>query len=366
MRIIQLIHNIGSGGAERFVVNLANCLEEKGYEVEVCILLDGSIREYAFLKQFLNHGVTFHSFNFTPGFSFKKLLEVDSYIRSRQPDVVHCHLNVIPYIFPLAFRNRRIRFVHTIHNVAEKAIGIKIQYGLNSFFYRKHLILPVTISQRCQDSFKKLYHLDNVPAIDNGCTIVSPSVSYVQVGDEINKIKDGKDIPVFIHVARFAFQKNQDLLIDVFNKLAEERQDFVLLIIGDGFQKENAEELRKRACGKIHFCGEKANVGDYLLHSDAFCLTSFYEGLPLSLLEALSAGITPICTPVGGIPDVIKDGLTGYLSDGIDTSSYLAAIHRFLKCRIDPEMLKLHFKEHFSMNTCTEKYIKIYSNSSYE
>lgn len=360
MKIIQLIYEIGSGGAERFVVNLANCLVAEGHEVEVCTLLDDDLREYGFLKQFLNPKVSFHGFKFSPGISLKKIIEVDTYIKNVKPDIVHCHLNVIPYIYALALRNRNIRFVHTIHNVAEKAAGAGYQYALNKYFYRKEIIQPVTISIKCLDSYKQFYHLDNAPCIDNGGEAVQASPSFDLVRTEVNSLKEGKDIPVFVHVARFDQQKNQSLLIDVFNKLDEEGVDFILLVVGDGFQKESAKELTQRACRKIHFLGEKGNVGDYLLHSDAFCLTSNYEGLPISLLEALSAGVTPICTPVGGIPDVIKEGVTGYLSDGVDISSYLAAIHRFLNIKINPELLKKHFEEHFSMKACTEKYIKVY------
>ncbi len=366
MKIIQLIYGIGSGGAERFVVNLANCLVEMGHEVEVCILLDDSFRENSFLKQFLKPGVSFHSFKFKPGLSLRKIIQVDSYIKSKKPDVVHCHLNVIPYIFALAYRNKGIRFVHTIHTVADKAAGASYQYRLNRFFYKKEIIQPVAISLRCQESFKAFYHLDNAPCIDNGCVTVEPSSCFEQVGVEVEQLKNGKDIPVFIHVARFDSPKNQDLLIDVFNKLSKEGLEFILLIIGDGFQKVKATELRNRACRYIHFLGVKGNVGDYLMHSDAFCLTSRYEGLPISLLEAMSAGVTPICTPVGGIPDVIQEGVTGYLSEEVTLPSYIAAIRRFLNCKLDATILKQHFKNHFSMQACTKKYIEVYKNFIHE
>lgn len=363
MRIIQLVYSLCSGGAERFVVSLSNCLAEMGHEVEICMLLDDAVEGRVFNKVFLRPEVQFHSMKFSTGFSLTKKRKVESYIKSKQPDVVHCHLNVIPYIYGLAYRNRSIRFVHTLHSVAENAAGLKYQFGLNKFFYRKQIIQPVTISKKCQDSYVGFYHLDNAPYIDNGCAAVKPSPNYDKVCAEVENLKQGKNIPVFIHVARFDKLKNQDLLIDAFNTLSKEGLEFVLLVIGNGFQTEEALSLRNRACQNIRFLGEKNNVGDYLLNANAFCLTSIFEGLPISLLEALSAGITPICTPVGGIPDVIEEGTTGYLSEDANLSSYLSAIHRFLDCRLDSDVLKRHFENNFSMYACAEKYVEIYKNN---
>ncbi len=364
MRIIHLIYSLCSGGAERFVVSLSNQLVGMKYEVEICMLLDDKNKEMIFNKAFLNPEVRFHSMHFSPGFSLKKVSVVEEYIKSRHPDVVHCHLNVIPYIFKLAYCDHSIRFVHTLHNIAEKAVGTKFQYCLNKFYYRRQIIQPVMISKKCLDSFKTLYHLNNAPYINNGCNRAEPSPEYHLVCTEIERFKGGKDIPLFIHIGRFHPQKNQELLIDAFNELSNEGYTFSLLIIGNGFQTKEAEKLKNKACEKIHFLGEKKNVGDYLLNADAFCLTSYFEGLPISLLEALSAGVTPICTPVGGIPDVIIDNVTGFLSEGTELFSYLDALHRFLKKKIDPFFLQNYFNEHFSMQTCAENYIAIYESQS--
>lgn len=362
MKIIQLVYSLCSGGAERFVVSLSNCLVEAGHEVEVCMLLDDVVDGLAFNKPFLKPEVRFHSMKLSTGFSLSKKRKVEKYIESQHPDVVHCHLNVIPYIFGLAYRDKSIRFVHTLHSVAENAAGSKYQYGLNRFFYRKGLIQPVTISLKCQESYVKFYHLHNAPYIDNGCAAVTPSSVFETVRNEMETLKRGKDIPVFIHVARFAPPKNQQLLVDAFNYLYNNNMEFALLVLGSGFQSGKGLELQRKACPNIHFLGEKENVGDYLLNSDAFCLTSTREGLPISLLEALSAGVTPICTPVGGIPDVIEDGVMGYLSEDVSLLSYLSAVHRFLECRLDSGALKRHFENHFSMQACAEKYLEIYKS----
>lgn len=360
MKIIQLVYSLCSGGAERFVVSLSNCLVEAGHDVEICMLLDDTVEYHVFNKVFLNPNVKFHSMKFSTGFSLSKKRRLEKYIKLQNPNVVHCHLNVIPYVYGLAYKDQSIRFVHTLHNVAEYTAGPRYQYGINRYFYKKGLIQPVTISLKCQESYVDFYHLNNAPYIDNGCADVVPSPKFNTVVKEIEKLRQEKSIPVFIHVARFNPQKNQELLVDAFNALSKEGVVFILLVLGNGWSSKEAILLKNKACSKIVFLGEKNNVSDYLLCSDAFCLTSFFEGLPISLLEALSAGVTPICTSVGGIPDVIKESETGYLSEDINLPSYISAIHRFLGKRLDPDSLKRHFKDNFSMKACMEKYVQIY------
>lgn len=362
MKIIQLIYSLSSGGGERFVVELSNELVERGNEVTICMLLDDSDYRLSFNKQFIAKKVKFHSMKFNSGFSVSKVKKLESYILSENPDIVHCHLNVIPYIFRLAWLNRNIKFFHTLHNIASKASGYNYQYFLNKYFYAKEIIKPVTISKQCQYSYEEFYNLHNAKCINNGCIQVNPSDKFVYVRDEITQLKHKLEAQVFIHVARFNEQKNQQLLIDVFNKLNEEGLEFVLLIVGNGYNTEKGEFLQQQACDKIHFLGEKNNVGDYLLCSDAFCLTSNYEGLPISLLEALSCGVTPICTPVGGIPDVITDGVNGYLSVGISIDTYCHAVKRYIDNPIEKLSLIDFFRNNYSMDVCVQKYEQLYNN----
>lgn len=361
MKIIQLIYSLCSGGAERFVVSLSNQLAEMGHDVTVCMLLSDKDTAYLFNSQFMNSHVQFHSMGFMPGFSLKKVTDVEKYILSQQPDVVHCHLNVIPYIFRLAFTHSDIRFIHTLHSVAENASGKNWQKYVNRFFYKNGYITPVTISEKCRQSYMQYYGLPSPVLIDNGCEIPRKSIKFDAVTAEVEYYKNNKNTPVFIHVARFHEQKNQKLLIEVFNELDRNEQDFVLLVIGDGFDHGLGTELKRQACSKIHFLGLKDNVADYMHCSEAFCLTSIYEGLPISLLEAMACGVAPICTRVGGIPDVIEDGKTGFLSD-VDERSYIVALERYMNEPIDRERLINRFKSDYSMASCALNYLKVYGS----
>lgn len=359
MKILQLIYSLSSGGAEKFVVNLSNELVAMGHEVCVCILRKAN-EINTFNRQFLDDRIFFAALEIPEGFSLRKVRKVEEFLDGFNPDVVHCHLNVIPYVFRYSLMHRGVRFVYTLHSVAQYASGATCQKPFNRFFFRNGFIQPVTISGLCDESYHSYYGMDNAVQIDNGAPSISPSDEYQKVRREVSVLCRGERLPVFIHVARFHHLKNQSLLVDAFNELDSDGYDFRLLIIGNGYTSDDGLLLQKRACRKIVFLGEKTNVGDYLLCSDVFCLSSRYEGLPISLLEAMSCGLIPVCTAVGGIPDVIKDGVNGYLDRGMSVKSYCDVLRKCLERPIPADVVKASYNRNFSMETCAKKYIEIY------
>ncbi|MEP6467604.1 MAG: glycosyltransferase family 4 protein [Parafilimonas sp.] len=117
----------------------------------------------------------------------------------------------------------------------------------------------------------------------------------------------------------------------------------------------------------VHFLGKVTNVSDYLLCTDAFVLTSTFEGLPISLLEALSAGAVPVCTPVGGIINIVAKNI-GFLSTDISIEAFSNALRSYLNAdeatinNLKQNGKDLYNKE-FSMKTCAAKYDALYHSA---
>ncbi|KAA2456752.1 glycosyltransferase family 4 protein, partial [Alistipes onderdonkii] len=117
-----------------------------------------------------------------------------------------------------------------------------------------------------------------------------------------------------------------------------------------------------------YWLGAKNNVGDYLLQADFFVLSSLFEGLPISLLEAISCGVIPICTPAGGIPDVINSESNGYVSKSFGADDF----YYTLKRAFDDEKyfnrihLEEYFENNFSMRHCAEGYFNAFSHNDTE
>lgn len=358
MKIIHFLYELVSGGAERFVVDLANAQAAGNHDVTVCILRPLNDRS-GFNRQFLSPQVGFRSLGVESGISPAKLRVVKDYFLSERPDVIHCHHNILPYLTLLAFNPRKPVIVHTVHSAAERANKNSVERCLTEFMYKRRIVRPVTISSECNASFARVYGF-SADCIVNGRAEYTPGRDSESVKQEIAGFRATDNTKVFVHVGRCHPVKNQQMLIDVFNALDKEGVDFTLLVLGAAFDAALGQEIVKRACPKIHFLGEKSNVADYLMNSDAFCLTSLSEGLSISLLEAIQCGLTPICTPVGGNPDVVIDGKTGYLSADLSQEAYLYAIHRYLDHPLDKAAQKQYFKENFSMETCCAKYVALY------
>lgn len=355
---MEVIYSLKSGGAERITVDLSNELSRMGHDVTLVVFRDDKENsELSFYKEELSKKIKYINLRIKEGFRVSPFIAVHRLVAKRKPEIIHCHLNVIPYFYFIALFGKKVNIFHTLHNVAKYTLSPK-QYHFNRFFYSKYKITPIAISDLCNETYRKHYHLDNATTINNGRSPVRRSESFRDVQKEIKTLQKNAQDLVFIHIAHFAKQKNQDLLIDVFNQLFEEGYNFTLLIIGSGFDSENAQELKSKSCSKIKYLGLKENIGDYLFASDAFCLSSAYEGAPISLLEALSAGCLPICTPVGGIPNIIDDEINGYLSKDVSFEEYKKAVLKFINHpkNIPPERLCMHFKENYSIGKCAFEY----------
>ncbi|MBN9352244.1 MAG: glycosyltransferase [Chitinophagaceae bacterium] len=364
MKIVQMTFSLASGGAERFVVDLSNELASRGHEVYL-VVFRNSLKSNAdphFYRSLIDEKVWYVNLEIQEGFSIIAFWKLFKLLKGIGPDVIHCHLDVIPYIFLLALKKGEPKYIHTLHSIASKTISLNVQRSINFFYYKTNRIHPVTISEICNSSYKKFYGLANATKIENGRSPVMPTIKISEVKSELDSYRRNAQTPIFIHVGRFSYEKNQKLLIQVFNKLANEGFKFILLIIGNGYNSPEGLNFQKQACPSIKFLGEKLNINDYFLNSDAFCLTSLYEGLPISLLEALSAGCTPICTPAGGIPSVITNGQTGYLSKDFSEESYYSVVKQYLlqPNAINKETLWRYFELNFSIKRCASEYLKLY------
>ena len=137
------------------------------------------------------------------------------------------------------------------------------------------------------------------------------------------------DAVVFGIIARLTEQKGHRILFDA---LAEHPAlaDVHVLLIGDG---ELRDDLRSRADahglgGRVHFLGARRDLGDLLAAVDVFVMPSFWEGLPLSMVLAMGAGLPVVATRVAGIPEVVTDEVTGLLVPPGDATALGAALAR--------------------------------------
>lgn len=357
MKILQIIYSLCSGGAERFVVDLSNRLaEDKGNEVIILVVNDLRQEGCSHYLSDVKDNVRVISLGFN-GLGIRSIYGIFKTIKRERPDVVHCHSNLILLYLP-AFFLKTPRYVHTLHSLADKCLVWKWCKPPNRYLYSEK-VQAVTISKECSRSYRSLYVLNNDCLIINGREKIQLTSDAGAVKGEVYSLTNGKR-PVFINVARRDPAKNHKLLFDVFERLSDESNDAQLLVLGSGHEA-NAERYMNHP--NIHVVGERRNVGDYLACADFFILSSVYEGLPLTLLEAMSMGVVPVCTPAGGIKDVIRDGENGILANGFDADNLYDTVKKAMKTAsaISKESMAREFSERYSMDVCAKKYYQTYS-----
>ena len=364
MKILQIALSLGGGGAERIVTDLSNRLLTMGnYEVAILTILDDEDPRNVHYMKALSPKVRVINLHCKSGLQIKVFWRVFKTIKQEKPDIVHIHFSPLLLLFPVLGLSG-ISFFQTIHNLPER---IWRNYGLikrmvTSYLYKTQKIQPVTISPMCQQSYRRLYNVANDICIINGSEPLKTTETEEAVKAEIKKIKPSTDTLVFIHVARHAAQKNHTRLFEGFRRLEKDGYDFVLLVVGDNYGSlADAYKDNKH----IFFMGLKDNVGDYMAQADFFVLSSDYEGLPMTMLEAMSMGVIPISTPAGGVVNVIEDGKNGYITADFDDESFYQKIKQAIneKGRISPETIKDDYEKRFSMRSCAEAYYKAYHKS---
>ncbi|MBO4718387.1 MAG: glycosyltransferase [Prevotella sp.] len=365
MKILQISLSLGGGGAERIVTDLSNRLVTMcNHEVVILTILDDRDPRNVLYMKALSPKVRVINLHCESGLQAKALWGVFKTIKREKPSIVHNHFSPPLLLFPV-FGLSDISYIQTIHNLPE---SLWRKYGLfkkmvSSYLYKTQKIQPVTISPICQQSYRRLYKVANDICIINGSEPLKTTEAAKAVKAEIEEIKPSADTLVFIHVARHAPQKNHARLLDAFCRLEKDGYDFILLVVGDNYGSlADAYKDNKH----IFFMGLKDNVGDYMAQADFFVLSSDYEGLPMTMLEAMSMGVIPISTPAGGVVDVIEDGKNGYITADFDEESFYQKIKQAIneKGRISPETIKDDYEKSFSMKICAEAYYKAYQNNA--
>lgn len=327
MKVLHIVPSLHGGGAEKFAIDLCN---ELSNENEVIICSMHNVTDDMFMAKTLQSNIRLITLDKKVGLSPFMFFKVYKLIKDENPDIVNTHLRAFFYsALAVVFSGKK--FFHTVHNLAQSETR-KTYRRVYKIFFKFFNATPIAISKTVLKSIQEEYgNIINV-LIENGVKTPKISRNYDTVKQIVDSCKINDETKVFINIGRISPQKNQKMLIDVFNRLADEGENIILLIIGDASDRSTKllkKELLSLAKDRVHFLGLQENVADFLACSDAFCLSSLYEGLPITLLESLAMGVVPICTPAGGIVDVLNSE-TGVLSEDFSEEAYLTAIKRYL------------------------------------
>lgn len=361
MKILLLTSSLGGGGAERIAISLCNGFAaNKDNEIVLVSILDDSVPENVLYLNELSPQVRLFNLHSKKGLPIKAIWRLFKIISREHPDIVHAHVSATSLLLP-AIVLRDIHFYNTIHTLPERHdanAGI-VKKILTHYLFKTNKVKPITISETCHKSYYKTYKIHNDICIKNGSEPLKTTDKLGLVKKEIDALKKNSDTTVFIHVGRNHPVKNHDRLFSTFFRLEAEGFNCILIVLGNDY---DIWETKLKDSKSIFLLGPKKNVGDYMAQAEFFVLSSDFEGLPMTLLEAMSMGVVPISTPAGGVVDVIEDGVTGYLSDNFDDDTFYRKVKQAIaeKGRITSVTIKIYFENHYSMETCAKRYYQTY------
>lgn len=314
VRVLQIITKADWAGAQRIVYEICKLAkEDTKIEMEVAVGEKGILEEK--LRNEL--GITVHTIKnlihpIKPIVDLKGYRELKNLIKENNYNVVHCHSTKAGILGRLAASKLKTdKIIYTVHGywpiLQYEGLKRKMAVLLERYLAKRTTNL-VLISKSDIDLSKKMKigNEDKYRLIYNKITVEKDKIKKGILRKELNINQDTKIIG---NVSRVDEQKNPFLFVDIAKEYLKNNDNTLFVWIGDGRLKEQAINYVKKLNleDKVKFIGFRENGIDYLNDFDLLLLTSNWEGVPITILEAIELNIPIFSTDVGGIKEIIGE-----------------------------------------------------------
>jgi Glycosyltransferase len=323
------------GGAEIFTNDLSQELSTRDFEIVFIArkgvkFVDGSINN-VYSSAYPNVSVA--GFNFI----FGQLQILIKLIRLR-PELCFAVMfdSALPcWIYAKLFSKQcSIYFAGNDFKILQSSIGSK-KVSTSGLVLLRHPVYLMLLRLVKKSSFLVVINKEMYEGLVLlGVKRKSISLIYNFIHDDYFKIKRTTKECIVMFCGRIVYEKGVDILVKSFKHVVNANPDVKLILVGDGAQKKNVEELIKNLglTSHVRITGlvSRDEVCLYLSQASLFVLPSRSEALGNSLIEAMAAGLPVVATRVGGIPDVVDDGVNGLLVEPDDIMALSEAINFML------------------------------------
>lgn len=306
MRILYIVtRGDVIGGASMHVLELAGEMQRRGCNVSILLGPGDIVAQLARQRDLHVIVEPLLLRQISPLHDLRCLFRFNRLLRQLQPDVVHLHSAKAGLLGRMVAKIQKIPVVYSVHGWS-----FSMYSGMKARGFRllEKLLLPLT------DKLVLVCKRD----VKLACDILgarSGQIALVHNGiaerPESGLVKDS--VPCrLISVARFEAPKDQITLVKAMATIPS--GDWQLTLVGNGPTMAECQQLAiQLGLQQIEFLGERADVADLLAHSDVFVLSSRSESLPVSVIEAMRAGLPVVATDVGGMTELVKEGINGFL-----------------------------------------------------
>ncbi len=366
INICQVVNNLDSGGLEKVVISLLNNLDPARFNLSI-ICLDG---EGALFSQIDTSrvrplilekaGVNLLVVSVSP----RSLLQIRRFIRENQIDIIHAHnWGPLTYTgFATLLQRERPRIVYTEHNQINRATPWQTaKFDL----YIQNADKVVVVSRDLKRFFEEKLHLQSdVEVIYNG------------ISGERYKLEEDPEFRRALPVEADDFicgtavvlseQKGLSYLIETAKIVCAQEPKIKFLLAGDGPLRAQLEAQAVDAGlgDSFTFLGYRSDIPLLVSCFDIYVLSSLWEGLPLCLIEALAIGKPVVATRVGGNPELVEEGVNGFIVPPRDPQALadrILTIYQDEGLRTSMRQTNvIKFKEQFSLETMIRQYSDLY------
>lgn len=354
IRVLQLVDDLKVGGLEQIIYDIATKLDQNKYRVSVwCFGRGGEIADR--LKE---NRVDVKFINIDSYYNILNILKLAILVKKYEPDIIHSHTY---------FSNTIGRIAGIISRVP---VMISHVHNVYSNYSKRNLLIERLLSNYtdkvicCSEAVRNFvlkYEKINM----HKTVIIYNGVNHreIQRSQDISYLREFlgiyKNVITIICVASLTEKKGHEYLLKAILEIEKEFQKLKFIIVGDGPLKKRlknlAEELNIQDL--VIFTGIRNDIPNLLKIADIFVLPSLTEGLPLAAIEAMSVGLPVVATAVGGVPEIIKDGITGYLVPPKNPKALGNTILNLIKDKKNMEKVGLNGKKVIIENFTTEKMI---------
>jgi glycosyltransferase involved in cell wall biosynthesis len=350
------------GGVERHILGFCQWLQERGTSPIVILFHDqelaARLRELGLKPRIMEWG---HPYD------FRTINKLGRLLAAEDIQIVHAHGYRAVVNCALANMTSRIALVRTVHGMVEPGPGISLR-GMRSRFYtwleqsfgRRTQATVTYVSEDLRNRHRRIDRGLATFTIHNGIYPLNKS--------DFPPPPEWDSVPVnLVVIGRLTAVKGLDYLLRALADLESERE-YCVSILGAGPQ---ANELRATIIklglsGRVRLLGFRQDAYNFLANADALLMPSLHEGLPYSILEAMSMGIPILASSVGGIKEILCDGETGVLFPSQDVPRLRLAIQSALA---DPARMQrighraqLDFEQRFRIEKMAQAYLALYGS----
>ncbi len=333
LNVLHVTWSLKTGGLEHLVVDLVRLGPEMGLKPMVAVLAQcGQLAE-----EVESLGAPLFSLGKRLGLDFRMVPRLRRIIARHKVQVVHAHNQGAMLYASLAALISGRPMVATRHGTSRWAEDkpADLSYRLLSHLMGRLARYTVCVGR---DSLRVAREVDHIP--DKRLCLIYNGVDPAKFphGPEVRararqELELDPGMPLIVHVGRLSPEKDQASLLQACARLQRDMDDFRLIILGDGDQREPLQALAANLglSGQVRMPGSRPDVWRYLASADVFALSSLSEGISISLLEAMAAQLPVVATRVGGNPEVVKDGESGLLVPPRNPEALAGALKRVLQ-----------------------------------